>query len=37
MAEELEWRRSEYQISYFSFEADSWEALGPLVSKLTGT
>ena len=31
MAEELEWRRQEYGISYWSIEADSWEALGPLV------
>jgi len=37
MVEELEWRRSEYQISYFSIEADCWEALGPLVSRLAGT
>jgi hypothetical protein len=37
MAEELEWRRAEYGISYWSFEADSWEALGPVVAKLSGT
>jgi probable F420-dependent oxidoreductase len=37
MAEELEWRRQEYGISYWSIEADSWEALGPVVSKLSGT
>jgi probable F420-dependent oxidoreductase len=37
MADELEWRRAEYQISYFSVEADCWEALGPLVSRLAGT
>ncbi len=37
MAEELEWRRAEYQISYYSVEADCWEALGPLVSRLAGT
>jgi hypothetical protein len=37
MAEELEWRRAEYGISYWSIEADSWEALGPVVSKLSGT
>ena len=37
MAEELEWRRAEYTISYFSIEADCWEALGPLVSRLAGT
>jgi probable F420-dependent oxidoreductase len=37
MAEELQWRREEYDISYWSIEADSWEALGPMVSKLSGT
>jgi len=37
MAEELQWRRQEYGISYWSIEADSWEALGPVVSKLSGT
>ncbi|HEX3332775.1 MAG TPA: TIGR03621 family F420-dependent LLM class oxidoreductase [Acidimicrobiales bacterium] len=37
MAEELEWRRAEYGISYWSLESDAWEALGPLVSKLAGT
>jgi len=37
MTEELEWRREEYGISYWSIEADSWEALGPVVSKLSGT
>lgn len=37
MADELEWRRAEYGISYWSIEGDSWEALGPLVSKLAGT
>jgi probable F420-dependent oxidoreductase len=37
MVEELEWRRSEYQISYFSIEADCWEALGPVVGRLAGT
>lgn len=37
MAEELQWRRQEYGISYWSIESDTWEALGPLVSKLTGT
>ena len=37
MAEELEWRREEYGISYWSIEGDSWEALGPMVSKLSGT
>ncbi|HVB91205.1 MAG TPA: TIGR03621 family F420-dependent LLM class oxidoreductase [Acidimicrobiales bacterium] len=37
MVEELEWRRQEYGISYWSIEADSWEALGPVVSRLSGT
>jgi probable F420-dependent oxidoreductase len=37
MTEELEWRREEYGISYWSIEADSWETLGPVVSKLSGT
>jgi probable F420-dependent oxidoreductase len=37
MAEELQWRREEYGISYWSIEGDSWEALGPVVSKLSGT
>ncbi len=37
MVEELQWRRQEYGISYWSIEADSWEALGPVVSSLSGT
>jgi probable F420-dependent oxidoreductase len=37
MREELEWRRQEYGISYWSIEADSWETLGPVVSSLSGT
>jgi hypothetical protein len=37
MTEELQWRREEYGISYWSIEADSWEALAPVVSKLSGT
>jgi probable F420-dependent oxidoreductase len=37
MVEELQWRRQEYGISYFSIEADCWEALGPVVSRLAGT
>jgi probable F420-dependent oxidoreductase len=37
MAEELEWRRAEYGITYWSIESDSWEDLGPIVSKLAGT
>ena len=37
MAEELEWRRAEYGISYYSLEADCWQQLGPVVAKLAGT
>jgi hypothetical protein len=37
MAEELEWRRAEYGISYWSIESGDWETLAPLVSKLAGT
>ena len=37
MAEELEWRRAEYGISYWSIESDAWETLGPVVAKLAGT
>jgi probable F420-dependent oxidoreductase len=37
MVEELQWRREEYGISYWSFEADDWEDLGPVVTKLSGT
>jgi probable F420-dependent oxidoreductase len=37
MTEELEWRRQEYGISYWSIEADCWEDLGPVVAKLSGT
>ena len=37
MVEELQWRREEYGISYFSIEADCWEALSPVVSRLAGT
>ena len=36
-AEELRWRRDAYGISYWSIEADCWEALGPVVSRLSGT
>ena len=35
--EELRWRREEYGISYLSVEADCWEALAPVVQRLTGT
>jgi len=37
MAEELEWRRREYGISYFSVESAAWEALAPVVARLAGT
>jgi probable F420-dependent oxidoreductase len=37
MVEELQWRRQEYGISYWSIESDSWEELGPVVSALAGT
>lgn len=37
MVEELRWRREEFGISYFSIEADCWEALAPVVSRLAGT
>lgn len=34
--EELHWRREEYGFSYFAVQADAWEALGPVVSQLSG-
>jgi probable F420-dependent oxidoreductase len=37
MAEELEWRRAEYGISYFSVESDAWESLAPVVARLAGS
>jgi probable F420-dependent oxidoreductase len=37
MVEELEWRRAEYGISYFSVESDAWEALAPVVARLAGS
>jgi probable F420-dependent oxidoreductase len=37
MAEELEWRREEYGISYFSVESDAWETMAPVVARLAGT
>ncbi len=37
MTEELEWRRAEYGISYWSIESDAWETLAPVVGKLAGT
>ena len=36
MAEELEWRRAEYGISYFSVESEAWETLAPVVGRLAG-
>jgi len=37
MVDELEWRRREYGISYFSVESDAWETLAPVVARLAGT
>ncbi|HEY7947344.1 MAG TPA: TIGR03621 family F420-dependent LLM class oxidoreductase [Acidimicrobiales bacterium] len=37
MADELEWRRQEYGITYFSVESDAWETLAPVVARLAGT
>jgi probable F420-dependent oxidoreductase len=37
MTEELEWRRAEYGISYWSIESDAWQTLAQVVSKLAGT
>ena len=37
MVDELEWRRAEYGISYWSIESDAWEALAPVVARLAGT
>ncbi len=37
MAEELQWRREEYGMSYFSVEGDVWESLAPVVARLAGT
>lgn len=36
IAEELEWRREEYCLSYFAVHADAFEALAPLVARLSG-
>jgi probable F420-dependent oxidoreductase len=36
MEEELQWRREEYGMSYFSVEGSAWEQLGPVVSRLSG-
>jgi probable F420-dependent oxidoreductase len=37
MADELQWRRQEYGITYFSVESDAWETVAPLVGRLAGT
>ncbi len=37
MEEELQWRRQEYGISYYSIESDAWETLAPVVGRLAGT
>jgi len=37
MAAELEWRREEYGISYWSIESAAWETLAPVVGRLAGT
>ncbi len=37
MTEELQWRREEYGISYWSIESDSWAELGPMIATLAGT
>ncbi|MHB8439150.1 MAG: TIGR03621 family F420-dependent LLM class oxidoreductase [Acidimicrobiales bacterium] len=37
MVAELQWRREEYGISYFSIEADCWRDLAPVVARLAGT
>jgi probable F420-dependent oxidoreductase len=36
IAEELQWRREEYSLSYFAVQADAWEALAPVVARLSG-
>ena len=36
MVEELQWRREEFGITYYSIEADHWEALGPVVARAGG-
>ncbi len=37
MAEELEWRREQYCLSYFAIEAEAWEVFAPVVARLAGT
>jgi probable F420-dependent oxidoreductase len=37
MVEELQWRRREYGISYWSIESDAWEDLAPVVRQLSGS
>ncbi len=37
MVDELQWRRQEYGISYFSIEADCWDTMAPVVARLAGT
>jgi len=36
MEEELQWRRENYGISYFSLTQDAWELLAPVVARLQG-
>ena len=36
MEEELQWRRENYGISYFSLTQDAWELLAPVVARLRG-
>jgi probable F420-dependent oxidoreductase len=36
MEEELQWRRENYGISYFSLTQDAWELLAPVVARLAG-
>jgi probable F420-dependent oxidoreductase len=37
MVDELQWRRHEYGISYWSIESEAWAELGPVVQKLAGS
>jgi probable F420-dependent oxidoreductase len=37
MVDELRRRRDEWGFSYIGFDGDSWEAMAPVVSRLTGT
>jgi probable F420-dependent oxidoreductase len=36
ICEELEWRREEYGISYLAVQSDAWEAIAPVVGRLSG-